>query len=64
MFITVVTPNEIRKCQQELESTLQNKLSNVGNFNIGFPGGSFNKQIHFNEKIWVKIEINQLKLKN
>jgi 5-methylcytosine-specific restriction protein A len=52
MFKTVIEIDEINKCQSLLLENLKNNLYLSGKFNIGFPGGSWNETIQYNEDIW------------
>ncbi|WP_181317529.1 HNH endonuclease [Photobacterium kishitanii] len=52
MFNTVVELKQINKCQSVLLENLSASLQLSGNFNIGFPGGSWNETIKFNDEIW------------
>ena len=44
MYQTIVEIAEIRECQEELQSILSEKLTEQGEFNIGFPGGSWQEK--------------------
>lgn len=52
MYNTVVNPNEISQCQNELEKALKKHLTHSGGFNLGFPGGSWDVTINYNDYIW------------
>lgn len=52
MYQTIIDIGEIRQCQKKLQSILTEKLTEKGAFNIGFPGGSWQENINFNNKIW------------
>jgi 5-methylcytosine-specific restriction protein A len=52
MYQTVIDIDEIRQCQEELQSTLFENLTEKGEYNIGFPGGSWKENICFNNNIW------------
>lgn len=52
MFRTIIIPEEIEQCQRDLQSTLHKKLTQHGEYNIGFPGGSWVESINLNHQIW------------
>lgn len=52
MYKTVVQPGKIKKCQLLLSQILKKSLPHSGNFIIGFPGGSWNETIQYNDDIW------------
>jgi len=52
MYQTIVDVDEIRQCQEELQAILFEKLTDQGDFTIGFPGGSWQGSISFNNDIW------------
>lgn len=52
MFNTVVELDQIKQCQLLLLENLNASLHLSGEFNIGFPGGSWNETIEYNDEIW------------
>jgi 5-methylcytosine-specific restriction protein A len=52
MFNTVVELDQIKQCQSLLLEKLSASLHLSGEFNIGFPGGSWNETIEYNDDIW------------
>jgi len=43
---------EIRECQEELEILLRKNLNLESEYTIGFPGGSWNTSVLYDENIW------------
>jgi len=52
MLQIIKDKKEIKRCQSALELVLMKKLPSNGDFIIGYPGGSLNCTINYNNSIW------------